>query len=86
MAALVGLDANSEDSDESIKLSMKKARAEESGFDDRYEIVRQALKLLADIAAHPDVAETRPTEARTAITMAAGLLQWYSNKIRPTST
>ncbi len=86
MAALVGLDANSEDSDESIKLFMKKARGEESGFDDRYEIVRQALKLLADIAAHPDVAETGPTEARSAITMAAGLLQWYSNRIRPTAT
>jgi hypothetical protein len=76
LAAMVGADPT-DDEDDDIEADMKAARHSEALYADRIELVRRALKLVADLAAHPDVDETRPREARAAITMTAGILQWY---------
>lgn len=76
LAAMVGADPAAE-GDDDVESDMKSARKSEAQYADRIELVRRALKLLTDLAAHPNVDETRPRGARAAITMTAGLLQWY---------
>ena len=76
LAAIVGADPANEGNDD-IEADMKSARTSQVHYEERFELVRRALKLLTDLAAHPDVDETRPREARAAITMTAGILQWH---------
>lgn len=83
LASLVGKDAADEDDaevvTEALKDTKKKAFDGRVEYEPRYELVRQALKFLADLGAHPEIAETTPTEARSALTMVAGLLQWNAD-------
>jgi hypothetical protein len=76
LAALANQDPNLEDDSAVVTADMKTARFGGAQFDERFDLVRRALKLTTDLAAHPEVAETGPAEARAAIAMVAGLLQW----------
>ena len=78
LAALAQQDPNIEDDSAVITGDMKSARMGGAHYDDRFDLVRRALKLTTDLAAHPEVAETGPTEARAALAMASGLLQWFT--------
>jgi hypothetical protein len=78
LAALVNQDPNLNDDSAVITADMKTARFGGAQFDERFDLVRRALKLTTDLAAHPEVAETGPTEARASIAMVAGLLQWVT--------
>ena len=75
--ALVNQDPNLEDDLAVLTADMKTARYGGAQFDKRFEFVRRALKLRTDLAAHPEVAETGPSEARASIAMVAGLIQWF---------
>lgn len=77
LAAIVGADPTEEEGSDDISSDLKRARSTEAPYSDRIELVRRALKLLSDLGGHPKVEETRPREARAAITMVCGLLQWY---------
>jgi hypothetical protein len=78
LAALVDQDPDDESSAESLNAALKAARVEKGPYFDRYELVRSNLKFLTDLAAHPDSGRTGPVEARSTVTMVAGLLQWYA--------
>lgn len=82
LAALVGKPVDEEDDAEDLTGSLKTARsltrAGAVAYQSRFELTRQALKFLTDLGAHPEVAETRPAEARSTLAMVAGLLQWYT--------
>jgi hypothetical protein len=77
LAAIVGVDPAKEDNETEITSDIKSSRQSEAHYADRVELIRRALKFMTDIGAHPSVDETRPREVRAAITMTAGLLQWY---------
>jgi hypothetical protein len=85
LAGLVGKDVTDEDSAEavadSIRTEKKKSFESRVEYEPRYELVRQALKFLTDLGAHPEVTDTSPAEARSALTMVAGLLQWYGDPL-----
>jgi hypothetical protein len=78
LAALVSQDPNLEDDSAVLTGDLKTARFGGAKFDERFDLVRRALKLTTDLAAHPEVAETGPAEARATIVMVAGLLQWFT--------
>ena len=82
LAALVGKAPEDEDDPETMSAALKDARQQafsaRVGYSQRYEVLRQALKFLADLGAHPEVVETTPAEARSALTMVAGIVQWYA--------
>jgi len=78
LAALVGQDPAEEEVPEELARSMKAGRSNQVTYDERFELVRRALKLLCDLGAHPEAEETRPAEARSAVVMVAGLLQWWA--------
>lgn len=82
LAAIVNQDPLKEDSVDSLASGLKSARKDESKYEGRFELVRQALKLLTDLGGHPEVDETGPEETRSTIAMVGGLLQWYS-ALRP---
>ena len=85
LASLAGKDAADEDDAGAVADALKEAKRKgfegRVEYEPRYELARQALKFLTDLGAHPEVAETTPTEARSAVTMVAGLLQWYADPI-----
>ncbi|HVX21283.1 MAG TPA: hypothetical protein VHB02_08045 [Acidimicrobiales bacterium] len=78
LAALANQDPNAEDAAEAVIGELKSLRFGEAQFVERFDLVRRAAKLLSDLAAHPEVAETGPHEVRSAILIAGGLLQWYT--------
>jgi hypothetical protein len=78
LVSLVNQTSAEDDSVEGFVSGLKAARKDESKYEARFELVRQALKLLTDLGAHPEVDETGPEETRSAIAMVGGLLQWYS--------
>lgn len=82
LATLVGKQATEEDDADAVATNLKASRsAVRMGavdYERRYELTRQALKFLVDLGAHPETAETSPAEARSCLTMVAGLLQWYA--------
>jgi hypothetical protein len=78
LAALVNQDLNLDDDSAAVAADMKTARFGGAQFDERFDLVRRALKLMTDLAAHPAVAETGPVEARAAIAMVGGLVQWFA--------
>jgi len=78
LAALADQDPNLDNDSAVMTADMKMARFGGAQFDERFDLVRRALKLTTDLAAHPEVAETGPTEARASIVMVAGLLHWFT--------
>jgi hypothetical protein len=79
LAALVGEDINTEKAEaevaQTLKVLRKTARAEKVGYYERYEPVRQAMKFLCDLGAHPDVDETTKKHANASLLIVAGLLE-----------
>lgn len=80
LAAVADQDPNLDDDSAVVIADMKTARLGGAQFEERFELIRRALKLTTDLAAHPEVAETGPSEARACIAMVAGLLQWFTAK------
>lgn len=78
LAAIVNQDPSEEEKAAEVLDGMRIALKSEEGYVDRFELVRRSIKLLADLGAHPEVDETGPKEARAAIAMASGLLQWLT--------
>lgn len=80
LAAIVGKEATAdEDTEETMNSALRVSRSGRGKYPDRFEVIRQALKFLADLGAHPESDETGPTEARSAIIMVGGLLQWFAH-------
>lgn len=82
LAALVGKKAEEEDQDsditEAINAAHKQSRNGNVGYAPRQELVRRAAKFMADLGAHPEVAETQKPDAYAALMIAGGLLYAYS--------
>lgn len=78
---LAGLPPDSEDSHEDVQAAAKDARRDQNkrGYPERLELVRKALKFTCDLGAHPETDETHRADARAALLMVAGLLQWYGS-------
>lgn len=78
LAALVGKEADEEDTDADVTAALSAAsKVTRSGnvpYDTRFELTRRALKFTCDIAAHPEVAETTRREAHASLLAVAGLL------------
>lgn len=60
-----------------LRTQGKEAREGQVGYDARMELVRQALKFLADIGGHPEAGETQRVEASAQLHMVAGLMTWF---------
>ena len=79
LAALVGKKAEDEDEESDVRSALKDlqkdSRSRDIAYLERYEPVRQALKFLCDLGAHPEVAETQRRHAHASLLMVAGLLQ-----------
>jgi hypothetical protein len=58
--------------------AQREAHKTKVGYSERFEIVRMALKFLADMGAHPEAGTTTRPEALAQLHMAAGLIQWYA--------
>ena len=78
LAAIVQQDPSNEEEASDLPDAMRAARKNEEGYGERFELVRRSVKLVADLSAHPDVDETGPKDARAAIAMASGVLQWFT--------
>jgi hypothetical protein len=82
LAALVGKKPDEEDQESDIEAAIKNAymltRAGKVAYEVRWELVRQAAKFMADLGAHPEVAETRKPDAYAAIMIAGGLLHAFT--------
>jgi hypothetical protein len=80
LASIVGATADGDETaaqvDDALKVARKEARPGglAVGYDQRFELVRSALKFASDIAAHPEVDETSLVEAESLLIMTAGLL------------
>jgi hypothetical protein len=80
LAAAVNKDPNVEDDNAAeVGEAMRSARTTGGLYPERFELVRRALKLAADLGAHPEVDESGPKEARALIGMAGAFLQWLSS-------
>ncbi|MEU5046842.1 hypothetical protein [Streptomyces griseorubiginosus] len=81
LAALVGKKADDEDDvmdvEAAAKSLRKEARSTDVGYSPRAEQVRLALKFMADLGAHPEVAETTKTDAYSTLLMVGGLLHGW---------
>jgi hypothetical protein len=86
LASIRNMSPDEEDDTEAVMVALKAARnqtqATAVGYRERYELARQALKFLTDLGAHPEVAETTPAEARSALIMVTGILQWFTSQPR----
>lgn len=84
LAALVGQEADQEVDPDAmtavLKDARKRTRDDTVGYEERMEIVRQALKFTADLGAHPEVEDTHRAEALAQLQMAAGVIQWFSGR------
>jgi hypothetical protein len=82
LAALVGKKADEEDSESdvenAIKTAYKQAHATKLGYERQRELVRQAMKFMADLGAHPEAGETRRVDAYAALMIAGGLLHAFT--------
>lgn len=82
LAALVGKKAEEEDQEsditEAVKAAYKDSREGRIGYAPRQELVRRAAKFMADLGAHPEVAQTQKPDAYAALMIAGGLLHVYS--------
>lgn len=78
LAALVGKKADDEDETADVETAAKDLRKESNktrvGYRPRAEQVRRALKFMADLGAHPEVAETTKADAYSTLLMVGGLL------------
>jgi hypothetical protein len=78
LASVVGNKADDEEQETDIQASFKALRSESRGgavgYEHRTELVRQAVKFMCDLGAHPEVAETRRQHAYGALVMVGGLL------------
>jgi hypothetical protein len=87
LAALVGKKPDEEDQESDLEAAIKDAykhtRAEAVGYELRWELVRQAAKFMADLGAHPEVAETRKSDAYAAIMIAGGLIHAFTTAPAP---
>jgi len=65
LASIKNMSPDEEDDTETVMAALKAARSQAQtttvGYRERYELVRQALKFLSDLGAHPEAAETTPT-------------------------
>ncbi|GAA2340525.1 hypothetical protein [Streptomyces violaceusniger] len=81
LAALVGKKADDEHGTADVETAAKDLRKESNktrvGYPPRVEQVRRALKFMADLGAHPEVAETTKTDAYSALLMVGGLLHGW---------
>ena len=84
LAALVGKKADEEDQEcdieEAIKTANKQSRNGKLGYEPRRELVRKAAKFMADLGAHPEVAETTKADAYAALMIAGGLLHAFTTR------
>jgi len=82
LAALVGKKADEEDQEadvaDAVKAAYKQTHNGQMGYAPRQELVRRAAKFMADLGAHPEVAETRKPDAYAALMIAGGLLHAFS--------
>lgn len=79
LADLVGKKADEEaDVTQAFKAIRNEARSASVGYGPRRELVRQAMKFMCDLGAHPEVAETRRHDAYGALVMGAGLLHAFT--------
>lgn len=82
LAALVGMKADEEDDAASVEEALsevyKQTRIDRVGYERRRELVRKAAKFMADLGAHPEVAETRKPDAYAALMIAGGLLHSFT--------
>ncbi|GAA1725294.1 hypothetical protein [Streptomyces yatensis] len=81
LAALVGKKADDEHDTADVETAAKDLRKESNktrvGYPPRAEQVRRALKFMADLGAHPEVAETTKTDAYSTLLMVGGLLHGW---------
>lgn len=79
LAALVGKCPDDDEDDGGPRAAAKDLRKTavqgKVGYTERYELVRQALKFLSDLGAHPEVSETTRSDAHASLLMVAGLMQ-----------
>ena len=82
LASVVGKKAEEEDDEADVEGSLRSLRNESRtnrvGYERRAELVRQAVKFMCDLGAHPEVAETRKPDAYAALVMAGGLLHAFT--------
>jgi hypothetical protein len=82
LAALVGKKADEEDQESEMTGAIKGASSESRktrlSYEPRRELVRRAAKFMADLGAHPEVAETRKPDAYAALMIAGGLLHAFA--------
>lgn len=78
LASVVGKKADDEEQETDIRDSFRAMRSESRdgavGYERRAELVRQAVKFMCDLGAHPEVAETRRQHAYGALVIVGGLL------------
>ena len=80
--AIVGISGDEESDPDQVARDLgelqKEARTAKVGYSSRIEIVRKALKFVADIGVYPEAGDTNRFDALAQLHMAAGLIQWYA--------
>jgi hypothetical protein len=84
LASLVGKKADDEDQEtdieDAIKAANKQSHNGRLGYEPRRELVRRSAKFMADLGAHPEVAETRKHDAYAALMIAGGILHAFATQ------
>ncbi len=82
LVSLVGQETPTDTSQEELEAALRSARRAAGdksrapvGYDQRLHLIRLALKFAADLAAHPEEAETTHADAEGLFVMTAGLIQ-----------
>lgn len=86
LAALVGKQAEEEDSEEDVIAAQRGAKRDARpgslsivDYARRFELTRLALKFTSDLAAHPEGGETTLREAESLLIMTAGLIHQFAH-------
>jgi hypothetical protein len=80
LATLVGDAPEAEPNLDEMKTEIRAANKTKGGYGDRMELTRKVLKFTADLGAHPETDVTERAEALAQLHMAAGFIQWFTQR------